>query len=49
MGGGSAFVGGFGGVHLGTEKGVTIDLQDPRAGMQFAANLSGVRISLKQR
>jgi hypothetical protein len=47
VGGGGAFVGGFGGVHLGNEKGVTIALQGPRAGMEFAANLTRVRISLK--
>jgi hypothetical protein len=32
---------------LGNEKGVKIGLQGPRAGMEFAANLSEVRISLK--
>ena len=47
VGGGGTFVGGFGGVQLGNEKGVKIALQGPRAGMEFAANLSGVRISLK--
>jgi hypothetical protein len=47
VGGGGAFAGGFGGVQLGNEKGVKIALQGPRAGMEFAANLSGVRISLK--
>src|SRR6185295_12244162 len=47
VGGGGAFVGGFGGVQLGNEKGVKIGLQGPRAGMEFAANLSEVRISLK--
>jgi hypothetical protein len=47
VGGGGAFVGGFGGVQLRNEKGVRIALQGPRAGMEFAANLSGVRISLK--
>jgi hypothetical protein len=46
-GGGGAFVGGFGGIQLGNEKGVNIALQGPRAGMEFAANLTGVRISLK--
>jgi hypothetical protein len=44
---GGAFVGGVGGVHLANQKGVRIDLQGPRAGMEFAANLSEVRISLK--
>ena len=47
VGGGGAFVGGFGGVQLGNEKGVKIALQGPRAGMEFAANRSGFRISLK--
>jgi len=47
VGGGGAFMGGFGGVHLGNEKGVTIALQGPKAGMEFAANLTSVRISLK--
>lgn len=47
VGGGGAFVGGFGGVQLRNEKGVMIALRGPRAGMEFAANLSVVRISLK--
>jgi hypothetical protein len=47
VGGGGALAGGFGGVQLGNEKGVRIALQGPRAGMEFAANLSEVRISLK--
>jgi hypothetical protein len=47
VGGGGAFAGGFGGVQLGNEKGVKIALQGPRAGMEFAANLSEIRISLK--
>jgi len=47
VGAGGAFVGGLGGVHLGNEKGVTIALQGPKAGMEFAANLSGIRISLR--
>ena len=47
VGGGGAFVGGFGAIHLGNEKGVTIALQGPRAGMEFAANLTRVRISLR--
>ncbi len=48
VGGGGAFVGGFGGVQLGNEKGVTIALQGPRAGMEFAGNLSQITISLKK-
>jgi hypothetical protein len=47
VGAGGAFVGGAGGVHLGNEKGVRIALQGPKAGMEFAANLSGIKISLK--
>ena len=47
VGGGGALVGGFGGVQLGNAKGVTIALQGPKAGMEFATNLSEVRISLK--
>ena len=47
VGGGGAFVGGFGGIRLENEKGVTIALQGPRAGMEFAANLTRVTISLK--
>lgn len=47
VGGGGAFVGGFGGVQLSNDKGVRIALQGLRAGMEFASNVSGVRISLK--
>jgi hypothetical protein len=47
VGGGGAFVGGVGGVHLVNPKGVKIDMQGPKAGMEFAANLSEVTISLK--
>ena len=47
VGGGGAFIGGLGGVQLGNEKGVKIALQGPKAGMEFAANLSEIRISLK--
>jgi len=47
VGGGGSFVGGFGGVQLGNEKGVKIALRGPRAGMEFAANLSEIRISLR--
>ena len=47
VGGGGAFVGGVGGVHLANQKGVKIDLQGPKAGVEFAANLSEVTISLK--
>ena len=47
VGFGAALVGGAGGVHVRNEKGVTIALQGPKAGVEFAANLSGIRISLK--
>jgi hypothetical protein len=47
VGAGGAFVGGAGGVQLGSEKGVRIALQGPKAGMEFAANLSSINISLK--
>lgn len=47
VGAGGAFVGGAGGVHLTNEKGVRMALQGPRAGMEFAANLNTIRISLK--
>ncbi len=48
VGGGGAFVGGYGGVQLRNEKGVRIALQGPRAGMEFAGNLSQITISLKK-
>jgi hypothetical protein len=47
VGAGGSLVGGVGGVHLRNERGVTIALQGPKAGMEFAANISGVKISLK--
>lgn len=47
VGAGGAFVGGAGGVHLTNEKGVKMSLQGPKAGMEFAANLSSIKISLK--
>jgi hypothetical protein len=47
VGAGGALVGGAGGIHLGNEKGVRIDLQGPKAGMEFAANLAKIKISLK--
>jgi len=49
VGGGGALVGGVGGVHLRNQKGVTMVLQGPKAGMEFAANLSTITISLKRR
>ena|SRR5947209_5566773 len=47
VGGGAALAGGIGGVQLKNEKGVIITLQGPKAGMEFAANLSGIRITLE--
>jgi hypothetical protein len=47
VGAGGAFLGGAGGVHLVNPRGVRIDLQGPKAGMEFSANVSEVRISLK--
>jgi hypothetical protein len=47
VGAGGAFVGGLGGIHLRNAKGVAIELQGPRAGMEFAANLSKIRVSLR--
>jgi hypothetical protein len=47
VGGGGAYVGGVGGVQLTNKKGVIITLQGIEAGMEFAANRSAIRISLK--
>ena len=47
VGAGGAFGGGFGGVQLTNKKGVTITLQGVEAGLEFAANRSGIRISLR--
>jgi hypothetical protein len=47
VGGGGALVGGVGGVHLRNGKGIVIALEGPRAGMEFAANISEITISLK--
>jgi len=47
VGGGGALVGGLGGIHLRNDKGVVILLQGPKAGVEFAANLSEITISLK--
>jgi hypothetical protein len=40
-------VGGAGGVSLRNEKGVVIDLKGPKAGLEFAANLSRITILLR--
>jgi hypothetical protein len=47
VGGGFALIGGITGVHLRNEKGVTIVLQGPKAGVELAANISQVTISLR--
>ena len=47
VGAGGALVGGFGGVQLTNKKGVTITLRGVEAGLEFAANRSGIRISLQ--
>jgi hypothetical protein len=47
VGGGGALVGGVGGVQLTNAKGVVIALQGLAAGLEFAANRSGIRISLQ--
>lgn len=47
VGAGGTLIGGFGGVQLRNENGVTISLQGPRAGMEFATNISVIRISMK--
>jgi hypothetical protein len=46
VGGGWALVGGVGGVQLKNDRGVIITLQGPKAGMEFSANLSGIKIAL---
>lgn len=47
VGAGGALVGGAGGVRLTNEKGVVLDLKGPKAGLEFAANLSRITISLR--
>ena len=47
VGGGFALVGGVNGVHLRNEKGVTIVLQGPKAGLELAANISQITIVMK--
>jgi hypothetical protein len=47
VGGSGALVGGAGGVQMTNAKGVTISLQGLAAGLEFAANRSGIRISLQ--
>lgn len=47
VGGGGALLGGVGGIQLGNQKGVVIELRGPKAGVEFAANISEITISLK--
>jgi len=47
VGGGFALVGGVNGVQLRNEKGVTITLRGPKAGLELAANLSTIVIALR--
>jgi hypothetical protein len=47
VGGGAALAGGIGRVQLKNDKGVIITLQGAKAGMEFAANLSSIAISLE--
>src|SRR5882757_11190562 len=47
VGAGGALVGGAGGVRIGNDKGVIIALRGPKAGMEFAANVSRIAISLR--
>lgn len=47
VGGGFALVGGVNGVQLRNEKGVTILLRGPKAGLEVAANISQITIALK--
>lgn len=47
VGSDGALVGGAGGVRNGNEKGVVIALRGPKVGMEFAANIGRIAISLK--
>jgi len=46
VGGGGALIGGISGVQLKNDKGVIITLQGPKAGLELAANISTVVITL---
>ena len=48
VGAGAALIGGAGGVQLRNDKGVTITLQGPRAGLEVSANITKVVITLDQ-
>ncbi|MGF6427606.1 hypothetical protein ABIE91_002826 [Bradyrhizobium elkanii] len=47
VGAGGAWAGGVGGVSLRNEQGVVLMLKGPKAGLEFAANLGGLTISLR--
>ena len=47
VGGGVALIGGINGAHLHDDRVFTMVLQVPKAGLEFAANLSTIMISLK--
>src|SRR4051812_18011576 len=47
VGGGGALVGGVGVVQLTNGQGVMITLQGPKAGLEFASNISALRISFR--
>jgi hypothetical protein len=48
VGAGGALLGGVGGVQLRNDKGVTITLQGPKAGLEVSANVTKVVITLDQ-
>jgi hypothetical protein len=48
VGAGGALVGGVGGVQLRNNKGVTITLQGPKAGLEVSANITKIVITLDQ-
>jgi hypothetical protein len=47
VGAGGALVGGAGAIHLQNKRGVRIELRGVKAGMEFAANITRVKIVLK--
>jgi hypothetical protein len=48
VGAGGALIGGVGGVQLRNDKGVTLTLQGPKAGVELSANITRVVITLDQ-
>jgi hypothetical protein len=48
VGAGGALIGGVGGVQLRNDKGVTLTLQGPKAGIELSANITRVVITLDQ-